>query len=122
MSSLCTANTSNAFQRSHITNAISLNRATRGLAKISLDLATPRCLVRRRCISRGRRMGKIEAFSRKSGVIAGKDNKLLPKRKKPSPLGLGLLFNIGRDGVIRTLDPLHPMQVRYQAALRPDDA
>ncbi len=27
----------------------------------------------------------------------------------------------GRDGVIRTLDPLHPMQVRYQAALRPDD-
>jgi hypothetical protein len=26
----------------------------------------------------------------------------------------------GRDGVIRTLDPLHPMQVRYQAALRPD--
>lgn len=28
----------------------------------------------------------------------------------------------GRDGVIRTLDPLHPMQVRYQAALRPDSA
>ena len=27
---------------------------------------------------------------------------------------------IGRDGVIRTHDPLHPMQVRYQAALRPD--
>ena len=26
----------------------------------------------------------------------------------------------GRDGVIRTHDPLHPMQVRYQAALRPD--
>src|SRR5690606_39979504 len=26
----------------------------------------------------------------------------------------------GRDGVIRTLDPLHPMQVRYQAALRPE--
>lgn len=31
-----------------------------------------------------------------------------------------LLRNIGRDGVIRTLDPLHPMQVRYRAALRPD--
>ena len=30
------------------------------------------------------------------------------------------LMSIGRDGVIRTLDPLHPMQVRYQAALRPD--
>lgn len=28
----------------------------------------------------------------------------------------------GRDGVIRTHDPLHPMQVRYQAALRPDFA
>ncbi len=27
---------------------------------------------------------------------------------------------IGRDGVIRTLDHLHPMQVRYQAALRPE--
>gem|GEM_PF-1872615 len=26
----------------------------------------------------------------------------------------------GRDGVIRTHDPLHPMQVRYQAALRPE--
>ena len=26
----------------------------------------------------------------------------------------------GRDGGIRTRDPLHPMQVRYQAALRPD--
>lgn len=31
-----------------------------------------------------------------------------------------LLDSIGRDGVIRTHDPLHPMQVRYQAALRPD--
>ena len=26
----------------------------------------------------------------------------------------------GRGEVIRTLDPLHPMQVRYQAAPRPD--
>ena len=34
---------------------------------------------------------------------------------------LPYLFDfIGRDGVIRTHDPLHPMQVRYQAALRPD--
>ncbi|CAB1370153.1 protein of unknown function [Denitratisoma oestradiolicum] len=30
-----------------------------------------------------------------------------------------LIFN-GRGGGIRTRDPLHPMQVRYQAALRPD--
>ena len=28
----------------------------------------------------------------------------------------------GRGGGIRTRDPLHPMQVRYQAALRPDEA
>ena len=27
----------------------------------------------------------------------------------------------GRDEKIRTSDPLHPMQVRYQAALRPDE-
>ena len=33
----------------------------------------------------------------------------------------GLFVLYGRDGVIRTLDPLHPMQVRYRAALRPDD-
>ena len=36
-------------------------------------------------------------------------------------LGLALLlYAIGRGGGIRTHDPLHPMQVRYQAALRPD--
>ena len=29
---------------------------------------------------------------------------------------------IGRDGKIRTCDPMHPMHVRYQAALRPDEA
>ena len=27
---------------------------------------------------------------------------------------------IGRNGEIRTHDPLHPIQVRYQTALRPD--
>ena len=32
---------------------------------------------------------------------------------------LTLVF-FGRGGGIRTRDPLHPMQVRYQAALRPD--
>ena len=36
-------------------------------------------------------------------------------------LGLGF-FLYGRGGGIRTRDPLHPMQVRYQAALRPDEA
>ena len=28
-------------------------------------------------------------------------------------------FLVGRDDWIRTSDPLHPMQVRYRAALRP---
>ena len=31
-----------------------------------------------------------------------------------------LFLVYGRGGGIRTRDPLHPMQVRYQAALRPD--
>ena len=45
----------------------------------------------------------------KKGLEAGASNPLI-------------LFTIsGRDGGIRTRDPLHPMQVRYQAALRPDD-
>jgi hypothetical protein len=35
-------------------------------------------------------------------------------------LAKGVGFGIGRDGGIRTHDPLHPMQVRYQAALRPE--
>ncbi len=30
-------------------------------------------------------------------------------------------MNTGRGEKIRTSDPLHPMQVRYQAALRPDE-
>lgn len=49
---------------------------------------------------------------------------LIPCRKQKDQIVSDLAFslNIGRDGVIRTLDPLHPMQVRYQAALRPDDA
>src|SRR5690606_26126795 len=31
-----------------------------------------------------------------------------------------MIVSIGRDERIRTSDPLHPMQVRYQAAPRPD--
>ena len=34
----------------------------------------------------------------------------------------GSLIFVGRGEKIRTSDPLHPMQVRYQAALRPDEA
>ena len=49
---------------------------------------------------------------------------LIAKHKKAAEIfnELNGLFDLyGRDGVIRTLDPLHTMQVRYRAALRPDD-
>jgi hypothetical protein len=53
-------------------------------------------------------------------------NKLIwKKKKKPvnsefyGPLGL-LVTLLFRDDKIRTCDPLHPMQVRYRAALRPE--
>ncbi len=38
--------------------------------------------------------------------------------KKPALAGFLIS---GRGGGIRTRDPLHPMQVRYQAALHPDE-
>ena len=31
-----------------------------------------------------------------------------------------MAYLFGRDGKIRTCDPMHPMHVRYQAALRPE--
>ena len=37
-----------------------------------------------------------------------------------SPLQ-AFFIDFGRNGGIRTHDPLHPMQVRYQAALRPEN-
>ena len=67
-----------------------------------------------------------------AGFFGPAGNALLP-RKKPEarvvrtsaalPLrkGARLCETIGRDGGIRTRDPLHPMQVRYQAALRPEE-
>ena len=36
--------------------------------------------------------------------------------------GKSLLSNSGRGGGIRTHDPLLPKQMRYQAALRPEEA
>ena len=38
----------------------------------------------------------------------------------PQTQGSALIDLSGRDGKIRTCDPLYPKQVRYQAALRPD--
>ena len=46
-------------------------------------------------------------------------SRLIYKTMRSRKKTMNLLL-IGRDGVIRTHDPLHPMQVRYQAALRPD--
>ena len=43
-------------------------------------------------------------------------------KKKGSSHMAKTLGITGRGGGIRTRDPLHPMQVRYQAALRPDEA
>jgi hypothetical protein len=40
-------------------------------------------------------------------------------KKKGYACSVTLVFD-GRGEKIRTSDPLHPMQVRYQAALRPD--
>ena len=42
-------------------------------------------------------------------------------RKRPLLSGRNPLNLIGRGDWIRTSDPLRPRQVRYQAALRPDD-
>ena len=43
-----------------------------------------------------------------------------PKSKRPVRRLASMLDSLGRGERIRTSDPLHPMQVRYQAALRPD--
>jgi hypothetical protein len=49
----------------------------------------------------------------------------LPRKDKRLEAEAANLLNLlpiyGRDGVIRTLDPMHPMHVRYQAALRPEN-
>ncbi len=43
------------------------------------------------------------------------------KRRKPAKAGWrSRLRGNGRDGKIRTYDPLYPKQVRYQTAPRPD--
>ena len=43
-----------------------------------------------------------------------------PNRKLNLARNRRTLINIGRGERIRTSDHLHPMQVRYQAALRPE--
>ena len=43
-----------------------------------------------------------------------------PAKNSKAPDFSEALILLGRDGEIRTHDPLHPMQVRYRAALHPD--
>ena len=51
----------------------------------------------------------------------GTRRRLVPIRQKSRPAHAGpAVCACGRGEKIRTSDPLHPMQVRYQAALRPD--
>jgi len=45
-----------------------------------------------------------------------------PNKKRLATFLLQVFVTTGRGGEIRTPDPLHPMQVRYQAALRPEGA
>ena len=61
----------------------------------------------------------IDANSQPNGLV--KNFTLCLQLKKGLELKNLRPFDTGRDGGIRTRDPLHPMQVRYQAALRPED-
>ena len=53
--------------------------------------------------------------------MAGTSNRAL-RETKAGPNHRAGPYDDGRGEKIRTSDPLHPMQVRYQAALRPDRA
>lgn len=55
---------------------------------------------------------ELPDFSDSSGGLACMETKM-----PPHTTVYGGIFKTGRRGGIRTRDPLHPMQVRYQAAL-----
>src|ERR1700753_2278961 len=63
------------------------------------------------------------ACQQQTGTERAPDPGFRPRKTKRSAATtlLTLVF-VGRGGGIRTRDPLHPMQVRYQAALHPDEA
>ena len=59
-----------------------------------------------------------------AGPLQKNTDAIAPQGAGPGPEATYMsdwVQEIGRDGEIRTRDPLHPMQVRYQAALRPDE-
>ena len=57
------------------------------------------------------------AFFMRLSLDSPSSNQIRGALKKP---WLRQGFLVGRDGEIRTHDPLHPMQVRYLAALHPE--
>ena len=78
-----------------------------------------------RGVDDGRRRELIrEAFE--EAAISGRNlTSVSPKPQNASQFAYAIwrqhdLTSAGRGDWIRTSDPLHPMQVRYQAALHPD--
>ena len=60
--------------------------------------------------------------ARKASPLYGKEPVFDDKNERGLALTQMLaLISTGRRGGIRTRDPLHPMQVRYQAALHAED-
>ena len=55
-----------------------------------------------------------------SGDLPRSSSLMGARADRPALKRAGLPDFVGRGEKIRTSDPLHPMQVRYQAALRPD--
>ena len=65
---------------------------------------------------------KLARVKESEGIVREADGSRTSRLevKKKRQLSLPLFPGFGRGGGIRTRDPLHPMQVRYQAALRPE--
>jgi hypothetical protein len=70
------------------------------------------------------RQERLNPYDLLSGPIPSKSisesNELRQQTKRANQSIGPFSLLLGRDGGIRTRDPLHPMQVRYQAALRPE--
>lgn len=90
-----------------------------GLLILSCSSAWPSSSAssRRRCAG----ISALRAAVMKRPVRWSRAGSTLQTTKKPTHRCAGFLFHhSGRDGRIRTDDPLPPRQMRYQAALRPD--
>jgi hypothetical protein len=69
-----------------------------------------------------RSAARMDSILRRTGASYGYGWGYDPKTRGPRHSAAGLIRAqiIGRGGAIRTLDLLNPIQVRYQAAPRPD--